>query len=154
MAPPARRLETRFGRTVDTDADGHDDGYYYDIDPSLRIPATGNIAAALATDGPSLRQLFTTSRTGILAAPTLAHVDYPNVYVRAAEFVAPTLRFTVLKGRPAFQGKTELICSHIPSKFTLTRDGKLFDDYRATESSVVISTDVDQEHVFELKTLP
>ena len=156
-SPSARKmlqwLDTRFGRTVDTDADGHNDGYYYDIDPSLRVPATGNIAAALATDGPSLRQLFTTLRAEILAAPTLAHVDYPNVYVRAAEFTAPTLHFTVLKGRPAFQGKTELICTHIPSKFTLTRDGQPFDDYRKTESNVVISTDVDREHIFELKTL-
>jgi hypothetical protein len=149
-----RWLETQHGRAVDTDADGHEDGYYYDIDPSLRIPATGNIAAALATDGPSLRQFFNTSRTAILAGPTLSHVDYPNVYVRTAEYTAPALRFTVLKGRPGFSGKTELVCDHIPTRFSLTRDGQPYNDFGKADSSVVISTDVEQEHLFQLKVLP
>ncbi len=149
-----RWLEAECGRAVDTDADGHNDAYYYQSDDSLRIAATGNIAAALATDGESLRRLYNTKRTEILAAPTLAHVDYPNVYVRAAEFVKPTLRFTVLKGKPGFSGKTELVCDKISGSFKLTRDGKPFENYKQTGPRVAITTDVDQQHTFELTVSP
>ena len=146
-------LET-FGRSVDTDGDGHEDGFYFEIDRELRIPATGNIVAALATDGPSLRKLCTTPRKDILAAPTLAHVDYPNVVVRTAEYIRPTLRFTILKGKPGFQGKTELVCNRVSSKVSLLRDGQPYGDYKQNDDTVVISTDVDREHVFELKVQP
>lgn len=153
-SPIAKKLlrwfEAEHGKAVDTDGDGHDDAYCYDTDKGLRAIVTGNIAAALATDGDSMRQLFRTSRTSILAAPTLAHVDYPNVSVRTAEFIDPVLRFTVLKGKPDFSGKTELVCSNVAANYTLTRDGQPYDDCQKTDSTVVISTDVDQEHVFEL----
>jgi hypothetical protein len=42
----------------------------------------------------------------------------------------------------------------VPASFTLTRDGGPYDDCKKTDSTVVISTDVDQEHVFELTILP
>jgi hypothetical protein len=147
-------LEVNFGRGIDTDGDGHDDGYCYDIEQSLRVPATGNIASTLATDGLSLRKLYTTPRMEILASPTLEHVDYPNIYVRTAEYVKPVLRFTILKGKPGFQGKTELTCSKISGKCTITRDGQPFADYRQEGDKVILTTDVDREHVFELKMSP
>ncbi len=143
-------LETNYGRNVDTGNDGYDDGYCYVIDEATRIPATGNIAAALATDGSSLRELYQTPRTEILAAPNLSHVDYPNVYVRSAEYIAPTLRFTVVKGQPAFEGKTRLVCTQIPGKVSVVRDGEPFADYEQNGSILSISTDVDAEHVFEI----
>lgn len=149
-----RWFEAEYGKAVDTDGDGQNDAYCYETDKALRIHVTGNLAAALATDGDSMRQLYNTSRTSILAAPTLAHVDYPNVYVRSAEFIEPVLRFTVLKGRPGFSGKTDLVCTNLPANFTLTRDGQPYDDCKKTDSTVVISTDVDQEHVFELTVSP
>ena len=108
-----RWLEANHGRAVDLDGDGHCECYYY-TDDALRIVTTGNIAAALATDRDSLRQLFRTARRPLLAEPTLAHVDYPNVYVRTAEYRSPVLRFTVLKGRPGFRGTTEIVCQQIP----------------------------------------
>lgn len=153
-SPTARKLlrwfEATCGRAVDTDGDGHDDAYCYQTDLKSQIPVTGNLAAGLATDGPSLRELFRTSRAKMLAGPTLAHVDYPNVYVRAAEYVEPVLRFTVLKGRPGFRGTTELVCDHIPGEFTVRRDGEPYAAWRRDGGRVVISTDVDREHVFEL----
>jgi hypothetical protein len=153
-SPTARKIlrwfDAEYGRAVDTDGDGVNDAYYYHTDDSLYIPATGNIAAALATDGPSLQQFVHTWKPERFEDPTLTHVDYPKVYVRSAEFIAPVLRFTVLKGTPGFQGKTELICDHITSKFHLTRDGRPYDDFRKTNSMLIIATDVDQEHVFEL----
>jgi len=147
-------LEAECGRAVDTDNDGHKDAYYYHSDNSLRIVATANIAAALATDGESLRQFYHTKRTEILAAPTLAHVDYPNVYVRAAEFVRPTLRFTVLKGKPGFSGKTELVCEKIAGRLKVLRDGKPFEDFKKDGGRIVLTTDVDRPHTFELTTSP
>lgn len=155
--PNARKLlnwlDANHSRRADTDGDGHDDGIYYAIDEATRISATGNIAAALATDGPSLRKLYQTSRTAILASPTLSHVDYPNVMVRTAEYVAPTLRFTVLKGKPGFQGTTRLVCSRIPASVSILRDGQPFRDYEQDGSTLVLSTDVDAEHVFEITPL-
>lgn len=152
--PTARKildwLEANHGHGVDTDGDGQDDGYYYSIEEATRISETGNIAAALATDGPSLRKLYQTPRTAILASPTLSHVDYPNVYVRAAEYIAPTLRFAVLPGNPGFRGKTRLVCSRIPANVALLRDGKPFRDYRQEGSTLTIATELDREQVFEI----
>jgi hypothetical protein len=84
---------------------------------------------------------------------SLAEVDYPNVYVRTAEYRQPVLRFTVLNGKPGFTGTTTLRCTHIPAGFSLTRDGEVYRHYTQRDSSVLIATDVDREHVFEL-TLP
>lgn len=153
-SPSAKKImrwfDAEYSREADTDGDGHNEAYYYEIDSPLRIPTTGNLAAALATDGDSLRRLFTTPRTEILAAPRLAHVDYPNILVRTAEYIVPTLRFTIVKGKPGFQGKTELVCKQVPAKCSVTRDGKPVSDFRQDGSTVIISTDVDKEHVFEL----
>ncbi len=145
-----RWLEAKYGRQVDMDGDGHRESYCYRTDRALSIATTGNIAAALATDGDSLRQLFRTSRRSIQAAPTVAHVDYPNVYVRAAEYIAPVLRFAVLKGTPAFQGKTEIRCTQCPGKIAVLRDDQPFQDFEQTGSNLVIRTDVEREHVFQV----
>ncbi|MCY2991174.1 MAG: hypothetical protein NTY19_25345 [Planctomycetota bacterium] len=145
-----RWLEAKFGRETDLDGDGHRESYYYHTDEALRIATTGNIAAALATDGDSLRQLFRTPRRHLLAEPTVAHVDYPNVYLRTAEFVAPVLRFTILQGQPSFHGPTEIVCTQIPPAAVVTRDGEPISDFQQTGSTVVIRTDVDCEHVFEV----
>ena len=145
-----RWLEEKYGREVDLDGDGQRESYYYHTDAALRISTTGVIAAALATDGDSLRQLFRTSRRALQAAPTVAHVDYPNVYVRTAEYLAPTLRFTVLKGTPGFQGRTDICCTQCPGELTVLRDGERFQDYQQTASTLVIHTDVDREHSFQV----
>ena len=144
-----RWLETNYGRQADLDGDGHDESYYYS-DDGLRIATTGNIAAALATDGDSLRRLFRTPRRQRWAEPTVARVDYPNVYVRMAEYLAPTLRFTVLKGTPRFQGATEIVCKQLTGPATVRRNGQPFTDWTQTGSTLVIRTDVDREHVFEV----
>ncbi len=142
-------LEANYGREADLNGDGHPESYYYS-DDGLRIATTGNIAVALATDGDSLRHLFRTPRTRMLAEPTVARVDYPNVYVRTAEYIAPTLRFTVLKGNPAFRGTTEIVCKQIPSPFTVLRNGQPFSDWSLNGTTLVIRTDLDRQHVFEV----
>ncbi len=148
-----RWLEAKYGRAADLDGDGHSECYYYTDDP-LQIVTTGNVAAALATDRDSLRQLFRTGRRPLPDQPTLAHVDYPNVYVRTAEYRAPVLRFTVLKGRPAFRGTTEIVCQQIPPGAAVSRDGKPMTDFQQTGSTLRIRTDVETEHVFEVVSAP
>jgi hypothetical protein len=144
-----RWLETKYGREADLDGDGHCESYHYS-DDGLRIATTGNIAVALATDGDSLRQLFRTPRRRILAEPTVARVDYPNVYVRTAEYLAPTLRFAVRKGTPGFRGITSIACTQLTGEATVRRDGQLFSDWSQTGSTLVIRTDVDRERLFEV----
>jgi hypothetical protein len=146
-----RWLEKKFGREADLDGDGHRESYYYQADDALRIATTGMIATALVTDRDSLRQLHRTPRRGLLAEPTVAHVDYPHVYVRAAEYRAPVLRFVVLKGTPSFRGQTEVVCTQIPAQATVTRDGQPYPDCTQTDAKLVIRTDVDREHVFEVR---
>lgn len=148
-----RWLEAKHGRPADLDGDGHSECYYY-TDEDLRIVTTGNIAAALATDRDSLRQLFRTSRRALLTEPTLAHVDYPNVYVRTAEYRAPVLRFTLLKGRPTFRGTTEIVCQQIPPQAAVLRDGKPMSDFQQAGSTLRIRTEVETEHVFEVTLAP
>jgi hypothetical protein len=145
-----RWLEQKYGREADLDGDGHRESYYYHTDDALRIPTTGNIATALATDGDSLRQLFRTSRRQLQVAPTVGHVDYPRVYVRAAEYLAPTLRFAVLKGTPSFHGTTDICCTQCPGRVAVSRDGQPFADFEQTASTLTIHTDVDREHVFQV----
>lgn len=152
--PQARKvlnwLETQFGNAIDMDGDGYSESYGYLVCPKHKISATGVIATALVTNGDSLRNLYRTPRTGILAAPTLAHVDYPNVYVRAAEYRKPVLRFVVLKGTPSFTGTTTFECSQIPGPVTVTRDGLEWNTFEQTGTSLRITSDVDTEHVFEV----
>ena len=154
-SPTARKVlnwfERQCGRPVDADGDGYPEGYYYHTDDALSIAATGNIAAALATDGDSLRRLFRTSRRSLLTEPTVAHVDYPNVYVRAAEYRAPVLRFAALRGRPSFTGKTAIVCTQISPNAKLFRDGQPYDNFQQQASTVTIDTDLEREHVFELR---
>jgi len=145
-----RWLEQKYGRECDLDGDGHQESYCYHTCAAFRISATGNIAAALATDRDSLRQLFRTPRRPLQAAPTVEHVDYPQVYVRAAEYIPPTLRFVVLKGRPGFQGKTEIRCTQCPGGAVVSRDGQPFLDFEQTDSTVVIRTDLDREYTFQI----
>jgi hypothetical protein len=145
-----RWLETKYGREADLDGDGHGESYYYHTEDALRIATTGNLATALATDGDSLRRLFRTSRRRLLNEPTVAHVDYPNVYVRTAEYVAPVLRFTVLKGTPGFRGPTEITCTQLAGPAAVRRDGAPFTACSQTGTTLVIRTDVDREHVFEV----
>jgi len=147
-------LEDTCGRAVDTDGDGHDESYYYHTCDAHRISATGLVSAALATNGDSLRHLFRTSRRDIQAAPTLAHVDYPRVFVQSAEYIAPVLRFVVRKGVPRFDGATEIVCTQIPKMAGLTRDGRPYDDFHCSGTTVTIRTDADRPHVFELNVAP
>jgi len=143
-------MDAQFGRPVDTDGDGHKESYCYHTCNAFRIPVTGNMAAALATDGDSMRKLYRTPRDKILSAPTLARVDYPNVLVRSAEYIAPTLRFTVLKGKPDFKGKTELVCKGIPTGATVRRDGTSYANVERKGATLTIRTDVDSERIFEI----
>ncbi len=153
--PQARKvlnwLEASYGTPLNTDSDGHNESYCYDVCPKHRISSTGIIAAALATDGDSMRRLYRTPRTGIWTAPTLAWVDYPNVYVRAAEYRDPVLRFVVLKGTPAFAGTTELRCSGISGPATVRRDGTEWTAVVQEGDSLRITSDVDTEHDFEVR---
>ena len=147
-----RWFEVNYGRAVDLDNDGYSEGYCYQTCAKHRIPATANLAAALATDGESMRHLFRTPRKDMLAAPALAHVDYPNVCIRSAEYRAPILRFTILKGKPSFTETTELVCEQCPPPVTITRDGQPYDAVKQTGTTVAIRTDLEREHVFELTT--
>ena len=147
-------MDARYGRRADTDADGQEESYFYDTDPGFRFAATGLIAAALATDGDSLRTLCRTPRKDILAAPTLANVDYPSISVRSAEYSAPVLRFSVLKGVRAFSGKTDLVCSNVSANANVKRDGQPWTDAHRQGAMLVIHTDVDTEHAFEVAPTP
>ena len=144
-------LEANYGRGLDLDGDGHEECYSYHTCDAHRISATGNIAAALATDGDSLRRLFRTSRRDLLTAPAVARVDYPNIYVRAAEYIAPVLRFVVTKGRPGHAGPTEVVCENIPGAAQVTRDGKPFEQVRRDGTKLTIRTDVEGAHAFEVR---
>ena len=144
-------LEATYGKALDKDGDGHNESYFYNVCQKHYVSATGLIAAALATDGDSLRTLYRTPRTEILSAPTLAGVDYPNVYVRAAEYRAPVLRFVVLKGTPSFSGKTEFRCEKITGPATVLRDGKEWAEVTREGDVLRIRSDVDAEHVFEVR---
>jgi hypothetical protein len=144
-------FDAQCGRWVDMDQDGHKESYYYETEDAYHIPATGNVAAASATRGDSLRRLFRESRRELLKSPCLARVDYPHVYVRSAEVQGDTLRFAVLKGSPEFTGSTELICEQIQGPVTVTRDGVSYDDYQFAEGCLTIRGTVDKEHVFEVR---
>lgn len=144
-------LEANYGKSHDMDGDGHGESYSYEVCPMHRISATGIIAAALATDGDSMRDFYRNPRDGIRAAPTLASVDYPNVLVRAAEYREPVLRFVVLKGRPGFSGDTELVCSQIPENAEVLRDGEPWTQFTRDGASLRITSDVDSERVFEVR---
>lgn len=149
-----RWLEASFGTPLDTDADGFAESYFYDVCPMKKISSTGIIATALATDRDSMRNLYRTPRTDLIAAPTLSHVDYPKVCVRAAEYRAPVLRFVVFKGVPSFTGNTTLVCSQIPGRAAVLRDGVPWSAMSQDGATVRIISDVDSEHVFEVRCVP
>ena len=98
-----------------------------------------------------MRNLYRSPRTIILAEPSLAEVDYPNVYVRAAEFKDSILRFVVLKGNPAFSENTELICTQLPGAATVFRNGAPWTSFVQKEDTLRISTDLNEEYVFEVR---
>ncbi|HOX36877.1 MAG TPA: hypothetical protein PL033_02720 [Candidatus Brocadiia bacterium] len=145
-------LEAECGRSLDADGDGHAESYCYHTCNAHRIPATGNISAALSTRGDSMRRLYRTRRDDVLKSPRVSRVDYPKVLVRSAEFRAPKLRFAVLKGAPSFNGVTKIVCGNIPdnAEVAVTRDGQLYADAERKGTTLIIRTDVEQERVFEV----
>ena len=145
-------LDEQCGRQVDLDGDSHAESFLYKAPQGYETPVTGNILAALTTDGDAMRKFYRTSRKELLTQPTLAHVDYPNHYVRAAEYRNGTLRFVILKGNPSFSGQTELICTNIPQKPKVYRDGKPFDNFRYENGKLTITTTIENETVFEVIT--
>lgn len=145
-----RWLDAQCGQSVDLDGDSHAESFVYQAPAGYVAPVTGNILAALTTDGDAMRQFYRTSRQNLFTEPTLAHVDYPNIYVRAAEYHDGTLRFVVLKGKPSFAGQTELVCTNIPPDAKVVRDGKPFSQFRRDNDKLIITTTVEKETVFEI----
>lgn len=144
-------LESTIGRSVDLDGDGQKECAFYDDGPAYRIPVTGNVAAALATDGLSLRQLYRTSRKPLLEAPCLARVEYPAVVVRSAEYRRPILRFQILPGTAAPLETTGVVCERIVGPVTVTRDGMPFRDFAREGTRLTLRTRLAREHLFEVR---
>lgn len=151
-------LDDECGEKVDLDGDSYAESFHYKAPPGYAAPVTGNILAALTTDGDAMRHFYRTSRQKLRTEPTLAHVDYPNLYVRAAEYRDGTLRFVILKGTPTFSGQTELICTNIPNNsnnsktIKIYRNGKPFHDFRHENGKLILTTTIKGETVFEVVT--
>lgn len=143
-------LDSKHGKWVDRDNDGQKECYFYDMGETHRIPATGNIAAALATDGDSLRKLFRTKRGAILDAPYLAKVDYPRVQVHAAEYKAPVLRFVISGVDARLDGETTVECAGFDGAVEVTRDREVW-PVEQNGDTVLIHTTLDAKHVFEVR---
>ena len=146
-----RWLDERCGKTTDLDGDGFAESMFYAAPRGYEAAVTGNVLAALTTDGDAMRQFYRTPRKELPSQPTLAHVDYPNVYVRAAEYQSGILRFVVLKGTPRFNGTTELVCENVSKGAKVFRDGKPFETFSREGDRLILTTDVDCQRVFEIR---
>lgn len=145
--------ENLYGAFVDLDGDGMKESYYYDPQHSTRLWVTANLVTAMVTKGDSLRDMywkpFFKEHDG---EPFLARVDYPNVWVKKAEFSkeGSTLNFTLIKGSAKLSGETELVCGNVESVKSVTRNGAAFSDYRLENGELRITTEIDGETSFEI----
>ncbi|MFH1539819.1 MAG: hypothetical protein ABIH66_12770 [bacterium] len=143
--------ENQYGAFVDLDGDGLNESYYYDAEHKNRLWVTANLVTAMVTKGDSLREMyrkpFFKERDG---EPFLAHADYPNVWVKMAEFSKKEnkLSFTVVKGSAKLDGETELICGNIRNVKSITRNGATLDNYKLESGELRITTGVDGETNF------
>lgn len=76
------------------------------------------------------------------------------MYVRAAEYRAPVLRFVVLKGTPTFAGNSRILCTQLPGRAAVHRDGVPWPHIEQEGGNLAITTDVDEEHVFDVRLNP
>lgn len=141
--------EKNFAKWDDFDEDGYKESFYYDTSFEDRIEVNGNLACAMVTSGDSLRNIIKNpNKKDFFEMPYLAQIDYPNVYVRRAEYKDNKLKWTVLRGNPKFRKETKLVCKNISSLSKVTRDGKEYKNYKYKDGVLTIKTSLDKEYDF------
>lgn len=146
-------FDIEYGSWTDLNKDGYKESYFYATPERTITTITSFLALAMVTAGDSMRNLVRhpSRKEFFLEVPYLAHVDYPNIYVRKARYKDGNLLFTVLKGEPSFSGKTELVCKNIPALNSITRNGEKYEGYQYEKEVLTITTDVDEEYNFVVK---
>ncbi|MEW5945947.1 MAG: hypothetical protein AB1742_07080 [bacterium] len=146
-------FENLAGTFADWDGDGMRESYYYDTEPDTRLWVTANLAAAMVTEGDSLREMYREPFFRLHEGePYVASVAYPDVTVKKAEFFrdSDTLRFTVLRAGGEPGGETEIVCGNVRGVKALTRNGAPYGNYAAGGGAVRIKTPVSGEVEFEM----
>lgn len=147
-------FEAKFGRLADFDGDGINESYLYDTEPRTRLWVTANLAAAMMTDGDSLRRMY---REPFFKAhenePFVKHVDYPAIWVKEAAYRAEdkTLVFTLLRGDGKTNGETTIICALPGEPGSVLKNGAPYDKFELKNNELIITTPVDDVMKFEIK---
>lgn len=145
--------EKNHAKWDDLDGDGHNESFYYNTSFQDRMAVTGALAAAMVTDGDSLRNTYQNpNKPEFFKKPYLAIADYPNVYVKKAEIKNNKLTFTVLKGHPKwFSEKNILVVANLSTKPSVLRDGQPWNAIHYEKGELDIKTDVDTPHEFSVE---
>jgi hypothetical protein len=157
--------ENLMGTLVDTDNDGFEDSYYYNTlhDPANidwttlgPMATTAWIAGAMVVKGDSLADQHANPHFMKHAGePVLAHVPYPKVVVKKAEYFPKkrTLKFTLVNGVAEPSDPATLVCKNINDINYIKCNGKQVRSYTLQNGVLTILANgkIDGEDNYEIK---
>lgn len=84
--------------------------------------------------------------------PFVSHVDYPDVYLKKADYNNESKVLTVIVTPGDSRENTEIICSNITSIGSVQKDGVIYDSYEFENEygRLKIHTGLESDHTFEI----
>jgi Linalool dehydratase/isomerase len=82
--------------------------------------------------------------------PFVSHVDYPDVYVKRADYNRDSSILTITVAPGDSKGDTGIICSNISSIGGVKKDGVTCNTCEFDGGRLTIRTDMESEHTFEI----
>lgn len=130
-----------------------EDGKHYYKDVKTQLFTTSLFAWGKVTSGRQFVDLIHIKREkDFFNLPFVSHIDYPNVYVKRADYNKDSKILTVTVAPGDSRKDTEIICSNIKNVGSVRRDGVLCNTYEfENEQNILrIYTDLESEHTFEI----
>ncbi|CAG1009817.1 MAG: hypothetical protein OIN86_11300 [Candidatus Methanoperedens sp.] len=125
--------------------------YYKNV--RTQLFTTSIFAWGKVTSGRQFADLIHTKRdSAFFDLPFVSHVEYPDVYIKRADYNNESKVLTVIVIPGDSRENTEIICSNITSIGSVQKDGVIYDSYEFENGygRLKIYTDLESEHTFEI----
>ncbi len=140
--------EQKYAKEDDLNGDGKKESFYYDAGPDA-VTVTGSLATAFLTDGENLRVMYQKAYgKKFFALPYVQHVDYPNVYVKRAEYKDARLSVELIPGDANPGDETALVIGNVKKAKKVLVNGAETKDFTLSKNTLSLSTKISEANAF------
>lgn len=140
--------EQKYAKEDDINGDGKKESFYYDAGPDT-VTVTASLATAFLTDGESLRAMYQKPyNRKFFTLPYLQHADYPNVYVKRAEYKNKALTVEMIPGDANVGDETTLVIANVKKVKKVFLNGAETKNYTFSKNSLTFSTKLGEKNEF------